>query len=346
MPDLIRLVHGNPSGLKNLVKEFRMYWKKKTSLGVDEASKTILDSSKLETSMEVDDKVTVLDTSVSKSSNDCKVETQDEFSISKRQLEIKIPSIAVREKRPEHKKICWYVHAEVLKQYNMEDIKLPNTWEYVYAKQPKWAEEKVNKGDDTNAAAKVSTANTIAKLEASIMQFAQPMTLSQIQGQAQAAVSSAKEAQVTQEAVQTPVEVITKPEGQVMTPGKAVKRSIMDMFSSAAKKSLNHVKSTADVPSTSTPQLLSDNTRNIEHKDTVCDAESKKPAIEDDSDEECTTKNANLASKDEGFSSGYAGLRAMLTSPELMRTSPKPDPVTKDNEANEEPMDVDIIVID
>lgn len=328
------------------MKEFRMYWKKKTNTGVAEASKGILDCTKLETSLEVDDKATVLDTSVSKSSNDSKVESQDEFPISKRQLEIKIPSIAVREKRPEHKKICWYVHAEVLKQYNMEDIKLPNTWEYVYAKQPKWAEEKVNKGDDTNTAAKVCTTNTAAKPEASIMQFAQPMTLSQIQAQAQAAVSGAKEAQVTQEAVQTPVEVITKPEGQVVTPGKAVKRSIMDMFSSAAKKPLNHVKSTEDVPSTSTPQLLSDSTENIGHMDTVCDAESKKIATEDDSDEEHTTKNANLANKDEGLRSGYTGLRAMLTSPELMRTSPKPDPVTKDNEANEEPMDVDIIVLD
>lgn len=31
MPDLIRLVHGNLAGIKKLVKEFRLYWKHKTS---------------------------------------------------------------------------------------------------------------------------------------------------------------------------------------------------------------------------------------------------------------------------------------------------------------------------
>ena len=51
--------------------------------------------------------------------------------VSKRQLEMKIMAIAVREKRECNKKQCWYVNDDVLKQYNLVDLPAENSWVYV-----------------------------------------------------------------------------------------------------------------------------------------------------------------------------------------------------------------------
>lgn len=242
IPDLIRLVHGNPVGIKNLIKEFRMFWKKKTNPATDDVASTTLDSSTLDISMEVDlkpdntsdmPKSAVMDTTkvVSMSDtptalNESKSDAPEEFAISKRQLEIKIPSIAVREKRSDHKKVCWYVKDEILVQYGMVDIKLPNAWDYVCIKLPTWAQDK-------SCTPKVEESSS-GRATPNIMQFAQPMSLTQIQALGPVVKDSISE---TIEAVSSADDI---PEAvPILTPGKHVpdQRSIKDMFSSASKKS-------------------------------------------------------------------------------------------------------------
>ncbi|CAL1546138.1 unnamed protein product [Lymnaea stagnalis] len=143
MQDLIRLVHGNTSGIKRLVREFRVFWLK-------QSQKTLSDTSSSSQEDKGNDSlvVTEKESAVDQSFNDV-TETEDKLSrndenkdtenvkeegygccISKRQLELKILSIAVRERREGFKKICWYVHENILSQFSMSDIKLPNSWVY------------------------------------------------------------------------------------------------------------------------------------------------------------------------------------------------------------------------
>lgn len=54
-----------------------------------------------------------------------------DFSISKRQLEIKIIFIVIREKRDIYKKICWYVNDFVLEQYSLKELFVLSVWEFI-----------------------------------------------------------------------------------------------------------------------------------------------------------------------------------------------------------------------
>eukprot|EP00058_Branchiostoma_floridae_P016562 XP_002602050.1 hypothetical protein BRAFLDRAFT_94449 [Branchiostoma floridae] len=57
--------------------------------------------------------------------------SQNKYSISKRQLEMTMMAIAVREKRQDYHKTCWYVHQEVQTKYSITDLPFPNKWTYV-----------------------------------------------------------------------------------------------------------------------------------------------------------------------------------------------------------------------
>lgn len=181
MPDLIRLVHGNLAGIKKLVKEFRLYWKHKTT------------GKKLETEQDSDEKMEIdeqtdiksadegdlKDGSDMKQSSDSVAEV--DFSISKRQLEIKITSIATREKRDSYKKICWYVNDSVLEQYSLTDLPVPSAWEFIT--QPRKTPVKPKPEESSNSGCKTPTV--------SITQFARPMSPSAIQAQFAAANAAA-----------------------------------------------------------------------------------------------------------------------------------------------------------
>ncbi|XP_033634465.1 chromatin assembly factor 1 subunit A-like [Asterias rubens] len=52
-------------------------------------------------------------------------------SISKRQLLITINAIAVRERRQEHSRTCWYVHNDLLQHYNLQSLPIPSEWQYI-----------------------------------------------------------------------------------------------------------------------------------------------------------------------------------------------------------------------
>lgn len=184
MPDLIRLVHGNLAGIKKLVKEFRLYWKHKTS---GKQLKTEMDS---EEKMEVDEQTAktdikpmgegdLIDGSDVKPSSETVAEV--DFSISKRQLEIKITSIATREKRDTLKKICWYVNDSVLEQYSLKELPVPSAWEFIT--QPRKTPVKPKPDEPVNSGRKTPTV--------SITQFARPMSPSTIQAQFAAANAAA-----------------------------------------------------------------------------------------------------------------------------------------------------------
>ncbi|XP_064609248.1 chromatin assembly factor 1 subunit A-B-like [Liolophura sinensis] len=134
MPDLIRLVHGNPLGIKRLVEEFRVYWARKISQSFSEEGTK---SDGKEDDMDVDEvpqgSSDAPPTSCAEvSGTPIKVDDdKDECNISKRQTEIRIAAIAVREKRSLCKKICWYVHDSILKQYNLSHLPVPCEWQYL-----------------------------------------------------------------------------------------------------------------------------------------------------------------------------------------------------------------------
>ncbi|KAL3866367.1 hypothetical protein ACJMK2_043672 [Sinanodonta woodiana] len=207
IPALIQLVHGNFNGIQKLIKEFRMYWKIKTTEKVSptgpEESRTTegkipLESQEVEMEVEEDTDAAILPQEESKNPKLLEIR-EHEFSISKRQLEMKIPSVAVREKR-KGRKICWYVHEEVLKQYGLENLPVENNWEYV-------TDVNISKNQNQSTP-KTEEANVIVEKRntPNIMQYAQPMTLSQIQ--AAGVTSIAKDFPTTEATPSSTVSVI------------------------------------------------------------------------------------------------------------------------------------------
>ncbi|XP_045215837.2 chromatin assembly factor 1 subunit A-A-like [Mercenaria mercenaria] len=365
MQDLIRLVHGNPVGIKNLIKEFRMFWKKKTNpASTEDPANSTLDSSKLDISMEVDDKAEKSETpkpevtETPKSLNESKMEGQEEFAISKRQLEMKIPSIAVREKRSDHKKICWYVKDEILKQYDMTDIKLPNTWEYVCIKQPTWAQDKA----PTPKVEDVSAASTTGRAVPNIMQFAQPMSPSQIQALGPVIKETGKTSEI--------IAVTEKePEGSsTLTPGKvaapADQRRIKDMFSPAARKTggnksnknggspklIGILSSPNFQPSPGTKLSIDNIATKLSGSPKPSGEGSDKSGmklLDDALKQSEVSPETSVGKKTPNALRTKSVLQSMLSSPELMKPKSAGKIEEKsESEVKEQPMDVDIIVLD
>lgn len=141
MVDLIHLLHGNELGIKKIMREFLTFWKQRNHGGASKDTRDVA-------SMEVDNEtqrtpvkdIPAKDTKdtigknkfASPKISDDNIEiVEHQANISKRQLEMRINAIAVREKRSTHKKVCWYVHDNVLKEYKQDDLIIPNTWQYV-----------------------------------------------------------------------------------------------------------------------------------------------------------------------------------------------------------------------
>lgn len=165
MPYLIRLVHGNVSGIKRLIREFRVFWLKQTNESLPQSDAPAQNEKKDESVQDYD--ISTLNESVNEvcssgdgeekgsskpGEDDKKLEEGYGCSISKRQLDLKITKMAVREKREGFKRICWYVHDHILSQFNMSDIKLPNSWVYVSSSAPKAATPNINKSAIKNEA--------------------------------------------------------------------------------------------------------------------------------------------------------------------------------------------------
>ncbi|CAG2191652.1 CHAF1A [Mytilus edulis] len=165
-------------GYQKLIQEFRLFWKSKTTGEQQEPTGTA------DMSMEVDNTENkAMDTSLSQenvTNISITAETEADVAncaISKRQLEIKITAIAVREKRADFKKICWYVHDDILKQYNCEGLPIPSAWESLT--KPAKTPGKVKPEETTPSGRKTPVP--------SITQFARPMSPSTIAAQHAAA---------------------------------------------------------------------------------------------------------------------------------------------------------------
>lgn len=109
MPDLIRHVHYNTSGLAKLIKTFQMYWE-----GVVEGKVGINSGSRDPSPDEASPPTAV--TKENDGEKTCR--------ISKRQLEKKIQQIAVKEVRPPSTKNTWYVHESILEKYKIDSKQL------------------------------------------------------------------------------------------------------------------------------------------------------------------------------------------------------------------------------
>ncbi|XP_055868804.1 chromatin assembly factor 1 subunit A-like [Biomphalaria glabrata] len=139
MPDLIRLVHGNVSGIKRLIREFRIYWFKQlnptstVTLSPEKVDKLNVTLGDINDSVNINESLNEAVPCESEEKQKSGGDVINDDGISKRQLELTIASIAVREKRDCFPKNCWYVHEHILKQYNMTDIHLPNSWVYLTA---------------------------------------------------------------------------------------------------------------------------------------------------------------------------------------------------------------------
>jgi chromatin assembly factor 1 subunit A len=96
LPDLIRFIHGNIYGVKKLLDIFRDYWAVKIGLKGAQAS---VDNSYFS--------------------------IRHDSGISKRQLELKIQSMAVKELRTGYPRSCWYVHTHVISKYGLQESDLP-----------------------------------------------------------------------------------------------------------------------------------------------------------------------------------------------------------------------------
>ena len=136
MPDLIRLVHRNTAGLAKLVKLFQAHWAAvlcqrappppppppptvatAAAAAANIASPSLpLPSSSLPSARE--SLSPQLSTTTTPGSRDREPDV-NQSRISKRQLEMKIQSIAVKEVRPPATKPTWYVHDSVLESYKI-----------------------------------------------------------------------------------------------------------------------------------------------------------------------------------------------------------------------------------
>ncbi len=126
---MIRLVHGNVCSVQKLVKEFIYYWSNRNSETPSSCqTESPTSASNEETPMDVSSKSDqavsspLVSTSPTSSNNKC--------AISKRQLDIKIRSIAVYEKR-DFKRVCWHVNEKVLEEYKLTDLPVPTEWKWL-----------------------------------------------------------------------------------------------------------------------------------------------------------------------------------------------------------------------
>ncbi|XP_054707747.1 LOW QUALITY PROTEIN: chromatin assembly factor 1 subunit A-like [Uloborus diversus] len=116
MPDLIRLVHGNPKNRSFLVQEFQNFWAEQNGDSINERITTIPPTTEAEKVGETPSENCVTDLN----------------QISKRQLSLTIKKISAYGKCPDasYKKFCWWVHDDVRKKYGLTDVPVPNQWNY------------------------------------------------------------------------------------------------------------------------------------------------------------------------------------------------------------------------
>ena len=98
LADLVRLVHGNESSIKKLIREFCEFWRGKMLPNETGAP------------------------------ND----GEKQHLLSKRQLEAKIRQIAVYESRPEYpRRKLWYINTDTLNKLELSSLPVPTQWNWI-----------------------------------------------------------------------------------------------------------------------------------------------------------------------------------------------------------------------
>lgn len=122
MPDLIRFIHKSSMGMTKIIRLFRAHWGA-TIQGKSQETPP-LDSSVLAndaTPNKVNHTHQTIDSTPKRSKTPTRFQGYEATSgISKRQLEMKIQAIAMKEIRLPINKPVWYVHTEILKQYGLD----------------------------------------------------------------------------------------------------------------------------------------------------------------------------------------------------------------------------------
>ncbi|XP_067138767.1 chromatin assembly factor 1 subunit A-like [Centruroides vittatus] len=117
MPHLIRLVHANTFGRQTVIKEFQKFWQQHCSDKSDAESLQV--------------SVPTLSENIGQNANCPQPSNFKIGRISKRQVDNTLQKIAEWCKNLTLNKHCWWVHKEVLQQYNLTDLPVPNNWQYV-----------------------------------------------------------------------------------------------------------------------------------------------------------------------------------------------------------------------
>lgn len=107
--DLLPLVHGNINCSKFMIEEFQAWWLQRETQDESPPRETPLDTKKRHRNR------------------------WDTALPSKLRLKRLIKESAVYRKRNELKRVCWYVHADVLLKYGLQDLPVPSRWNYVTA---------------------------------------------------------------------------------------------------------------------------------------------------------------------------------------------------------------------
>lgn len=110
IPDLIRLVHGNVCSIQRLIREFREYWRRKSE------------------GLSLTSDVPVTETPPPEEGND----GGHHYTMSKRQLDVKIRELAVYEKRDTFHRPCWYINDKALETYGISgSLSVPTEWQWL-----------------------------------------------------------------------------------------------------------------------------------------------------------------------------------------------------------------------
>ncbi|EDV21029.1 uncharacterized protein TRIADDRAFT_60375 [Trichoplax adhaerens] len=130
LPDLIKLIHGSTNSLQRLIEEFRDFWYKKQSENEIKADLQPENSLKVASSAANSDldspkrKSDEISGSTDITSNSNQVSPShtseiESYAISKRQIEVKILSMAQKERRDSDVKMHWYVDDTVLESFGL-----------------------------------------------------------------------------------------------------------------------------------------------------------------------------------------------------------------------------------
>ena len=130
MPDLIHFLHKNSMGMIKIIKLFRTHWgarvwkNSKETPSMDSKEGSVMTNGAT-TPHKTNNMNQTIDSTPKRSKTPVDFQGYEAISgISKRQLEMKIRAIAVKEIRTLLGKQMWYVHVEIMKQYGLEDDNL------------------------------------------------------------------------------------------------------------------------------------------------------------------------------------------------------------------------------